>query len=88
MAWCARKRARNCVYPTLNDAYKVVKADETIQALDTALVDSLTLSRGINLILKGGHKADYTGTSGTPTVLKGTLTIGTGRLIVDGFAVR
>ena len=75
-------------YTTLNAAYLAAKGATTIQTLDTELVENLNLSRGINIILKGGYKADYTGLSGNPTVLKGTLTIGTGSLIVDGLAVR
>ena len=75
-------------YGALTDAYQAAVGGATIMALDTELMESFTLSRGIGIILKGGYKADYSGKSGNPTVLKGTLTIGAGSLIVDGLAVR
>ena len=54
--------------------------------LDTLLTESLTVNK--QLVIHGGYNATYIGRTGNPTVLKGTLTIGTGSLVVDGVAVR
>ena len=46
------------------------------------------MKNGKAITLKGGYKADYSGKSGQPTMLKGSLTIGTGSLSVEGLVVK
>jgi hypothetical protein len=75
-------------YSSLTDAYKAAQSGDTIQALATELVESLTMNLGTNLLMTGGYKADYNGPSGNPTTLKGMLTIGNGSLTVEGLAIR
>ncbi len=76
-------------YESLNLAYIGAAASgSTILALDTELAESLNMNSGKAITLIGGHKADYSGKSGLPTVLKGLLTIGTGSLTVEGLVVK
>ena len=77
-------------YPSLNRAYTgaTVGGSTTILALDTELTENLYLNSGKSIVLKGGYRADYSGKSGLPTVLKGVLTIGKGSLTVEGLVVR
>lgn len=51
-------------------------------------MEGLNLDRGISVTIKGGYKSDFSGGTGLPTVLNGTLTIGTGNLTVDNLAVK
>jgi hypothetical protein len=75
-------------FVSLSDAYTAaaISGSTTILTLDTLLIESLTVNKQLKII--GGYNATYTGRTGNPTLLQGLLTIGTGSLIVDGFAVR
>lgn len=72
-------------YTSLNGAYLAAVNGAEIWALDTELVESLTINKTLTLI--GGYNLTYTGRTGS-TVLHGTLTIGTGNLTVDGVEIR
>lgn len=76
-------------YESLNLAYLGAAAsDSIILALDTELTESLNMDSGKLITLIGGYRADYSGKSGLPTVLKGVLTIGSGSLTVEGLVVK
>jgi hypothetical protein len=83
-----RAKIGSAEYSTLNAAYAAAPAKgvTTILTPDALLNESLTINKQIIII--GGYDITYTGRTGHPTVLKGTLTIGTGRLTVDRVAVR
>jgi hypothetical protein len=83
-----RAKIGSAEYSSLKAAYDVApKAGvTTILTLDALLTESLTVNK--QLIIVGGQNITYTGRTGQPTELKGTLTIGKGSLIVDGLAVR
>jgi hypothetical protein len=73
-------------YTSLNAAYADATNGATILALDADLDEVLNMNNpaAIAIILDGGYKADYSGKSGYPTILKGPLTIATGSLNVKG----
>lgn len=76
-------------YTSLNLAYAGAEASgSTLLVLDTELAENLNMNSGKAITLKGGYKADYSGKSGLPSVLKGILTIGTGSLTVEGLALK
>lgn len=76
-------------FESLNLAYVGAAASgSTILALDTELIENLNMNSNKLITLIGGYKADYSGKSGLPTVLKGVLTIGTGSLTVEGLVVK
>ena len=76
-------------YTSLSLAYTGAAINGSIiLALDDELTENLTMSSGKTIVLKGGYKADYSGKSGLPTKLKGKLTIGSGRLTVEGLVVK
>jgi hypothetical protein len=83
-----RAQIGSAEYSTLKAACDVAPTSgvTTILTLDALFTESLTVNK--QLIIVGGHNITYTGQTGQPTELKGTLTIGTGILIVDGLAVR
>ncbi len=75
-------------YSTLNAAYSAAPTGSiiTIMTLDALLTESLTVNK--QLVIVGGYNATYTERTGQSTVLQGTMTIGTGKLTVDGLIVR
>ncbi|HCE66258.1 MAG TPA: hypothetical protein DER40_01670, partial [Geobacter sp.] len=76
-------------YTSLNLAYIGAEVSgSTLLVLDAELTENLNMNSYKSITLKGGYKADYSGKSGMPTVLKGILTIGTGSLTVEGLAVK
>lgn len=77
-------------YPSLSAAYAAAATVEpqTIWALDAELAEDLTLADAKTVYLSGGWNADYGSQSGLFTVLKGTLRIQNGELLVSGLKVR
>ncbi len=75
-------------YDTLGAAYAAAATGNTILALDTELAENLTLNQNKTITLKGGYNAFFSGVSGLPTVLKGSLKITTDRLNVDGLVIK
>jgi hypothetical protein len=75
-------------YPSLNLAYAAAVSGATIRTLDADLEEVLNMAAGTSIILEGGYKADFSGKSGTPTILKGPLTVGTGSLTVEGITIK
>jgi hypothetical protein len=75
-------------YLSLADAYTAAAATgtTTIMTLDALLTETLTVNK--QLVIKGGYNATYTGRTGNPTVLKGTMTIGMGSLVADRVVIR
>jgi len=75
-------------YGTLEAAYAAATTGDAILALDTELAENLLCNQGKTIMLKGGYNASYSGLSGLPTVLKGTLKITTDRLNVYGLVIK
>lgn len=77
-------------YPTLNAAYSAAPTQGTtiIRTLDAELVEGLAMNSGKNIVLIGGYNSSYSGRTGIPTRLKGILTVGTGKLTVNGLVVK
>jgi hypothetical protein len=54
----------------------------------TALSGGLNMNRpNVNIILRGGYSASYANQNGY-TNLEGTLTIGTGSLVIENLAIK
>ncbi|OGU05320.1 MAG: hypothetical protein A2075_00810 [Geobacteraceae bacterium GWC2_58_44] len=60
----------------------------TIMLLDGELLESLNANLGKSIVFKGGYNQDYSGRSGMPTVMKGTLRIRSGKLTVDRLSIK
>jgi len=76
-------------YESLSLAYNgAAVSGSIIKVLDTELIESLYMNSDKDISLVGGYKADYSGKSGLPTILKGILTIGNGSLVVEGLVVK
>jgi hypothetical protein len=79
-------------YDSLNLAYaaapSTIGVTTTIMSLDGALLESLILNLGKNIVLKGGYSQDYMRRSGMPTTLAGTLAISSGKLTVDRIVIK
>jgi hypothetical protein len=73
-------------YTLLETACEEALTGETIKALAVTVPGSVTIS-GKSLTIKGGH-ADGYGSQPGVTTIQGTLTIGTGSLIVDRVAIK
>lgn len=74
-------------YGSLTSAYAAVDSGATIEARNLEFIENLLLNRSVAFILKGGYANGYASRSGY-TTLDGVLTIGSGRLIVDGLAIK
>ena len=70
------------------DKITVAGGNAQIMLLDTDLLESLAVNRGIAVTLKGGYHADYSSRSGQPSELNGPLTIRSGRLTADRVTVK
>lgn len=76
-------------YDSLVAAYTSAVSPATILALDSEMPDTgLTMALGKTITIKGGHRADYSGKSGLPTLIKGVLRIRSGKLTVDSLVVK
>lgn len=75
-------------YETLNAAYSSALPGAAILALDIELLESLNINLGKEISIKGGYSSDFATRSGNPTQLKGTLTVSTGSLTVDGLTIK
>ncbi|NVN90186.1 MAG: hypothetical protein HXX11_06240 [Desulfuromonadales bacterium] len=77
-------------YPSLNAAYSAATTPgaTTILTLDAELLESLDMRSGAEIVLMGGYNTTYNGRTGIPTRLKGLLTVGSGKLTVDGLAIK
>ena len=76
-------------YDSLADAYAGAASTATIFALDSEVSDiGLTMGLGKTITIKGGYKADYSGKSGLPTLIKGALRFRNGRLTVERLVVK
>ena len=69
-------------YEQLQTACNEVTAPATIQVRVATLVENLTLIKAVPLVITGGYDAGYTTQAGY-TVLKGSLTVNRGSLVVD-----
>lgn len=79
-------------YDSLNLAYAAASssagASTTIMALDGDLLEILNANLGKYVILQGGYNEDYLGRSGMPTLLRGPLSIRSGKLTVDRVVIK
>jgi hypothetical protein len=73
-------------YTSLNAAYTAAVNGAVILALDTDLTENLIINKAVTIV--GGHNLTYTGRTGQPTLLIGTVKIRGGKLTVDGITVR
>lgn len=73
-------------YPSINAAYSAAVNDAIINLLGAVMTENLTIAKPLTLV--GGHNKTFTGRTGDPSVLDGTLTITGGPLVVDGLAVQ
>ena len=80
-----RDKSPYIYYDSISAACSAAASGETIKALAVTVPESVTISK--TLTIKGGH-ADGYGSQPGVTTIQGTLTIGTGSLIVDRVAVR
>lgn len=74
-------------YNSLNLAYAEAETVSEIHAMDTELIEDLMVD-GKTITLKGGYKADYSELSGLPTVLKGVLSVRSGKLSISNFTIK
>ena len=83
-----RARINGVGYGSLAEAYDAAPVDgiTTILSLGILLKENLDINK--QLIVIGGYNAGYTNRFGDMTMLNGVLTIGRGKLIVDGLTVR
>ena len=82
-----RARIGATPYGTLTSAFLAVGAGQVIEVKALAFVENLLLDRGLNITLRGGYADDYSGQTGY-SELDGTLTIGSGSLVVDRIVVK
>lgn len=76
-------------YDSLVAAYVGAASTATIFTLDSDMPDiGLSMGLGKTITIKGGYKADYSGKSGLPTLIKGALRIRNGKLTVDSLVVK
>lgn len=73
-------------YDTLLSAYNEAQSSDTLKLLEDTLLIGTTINKA--LILEGGYRADFTRTVSGYTTLDGTLTIGSGSLVVDRIVVK
>lgn len=73
-------------YPLLGDAHAAAAPGAVILTLDTELIEDLTITKQISI--DGGYNVTFTGKTGQPTRLRGTVTVSTGSLSVQGLAVK
>jgi subtilisin family serine protease len=74
-------------FPSLQAAYNAATDGSTIQAKGIVLEENPVLARPITVSLEGGYDGNYDSPTGF-TFLKGSLTVESGKLIVDRLAVR
>ena len=82
-----RARIGATPYGTLTSAFLAVGAGQVIEVKALTFVENLLLDRGLNITLRGGYADDYSGQTGY-SELDGTLTIGSGSLVVDRIVVK
>ncbi|HBG06754.1 MAG: hypothetical protein A2075_16745 [Geobacteraceae bacterium GWC2_58_44] len=79
-------------YGSLNLAYTAASSTSgvvtTIRALDGEVLEALRLNLGKLILLKGGYNEDRLSRSGIPTVIAGSLSIRSGKLIVDRAVIK
>lgn len=73
-------------YDILLSAYNEAQSSDTLKLLEDTLLIGTTINKA--LILEGGYRADFTRTVSGYTTLDGTLTIGSGSLVVDRIVVK
>ena len=75
-------------YPSIFAAYAKALAGEVIEAQATTFIGDLLLNRGVAIRLKGGCDAGYGAVPSGMTTVQGSVTIGTGSLVVDRLDIR
>jgi len=79
--------APSVYYPTLQDALNAAHSGDTIQVRTYDFSGNLLLNSGLILSFRGGLDPSFLNYSGT-TSLDGTLTIGSGSLVVDRLTIK
>lgn len=75
------------IYSSLLNAYNTAINGDTIQSQDVVLTESPNLNRAICVIIMGGYNCAYS-TTGSGTVLAGTLNIIDGSVTIDNLIIQ
>lgn len=78
----------NTPFGTLTDAYAAINVIGTISSQALIFNENLILNKGSSVTLLGGYDSAYSSTRTGYTVLNGTLTINSGRLVVDRLIIK
>jgi len=83
-------RVNGAVFGTLTKAYEAIGINSTgvIEAQAHTFIENLLFSRGSAVTLRGGFDSGYNAVRTGYTVIKGTLKINSGRLVVDRLVIR
>lgn len=82
-----KARVNGVPFGTIASAYAAINLSGIIEAQAITFVENLNLNRGSAVTLQGGYDSAYSSRIG-PAVLNGTLTVGTGSLVVDGLVIQ
>ncbi|MBK5275270.1 MAG: NHL repeat-containing protein [Desulfuromonadales bacterium] len=82
-----KARSNSTPYGTIASAYAAINVSGTIDAQSSTFVENLIFNRGSVVTLKGGYDSIYSTRTGY-TVLNGTLTINSGKLVVDRLIIK
>jgi hypothetical protein len=74
-------------YGRIQDAYKEAAGGELLKARGITFFENLSLNDPKSITIRGGYDSSFTTRSGN-SMVKGTLTISKGTIVVDGMAVR
>jgi hypothetical protein len=76
-------------FDSLSAAYQTAQDGGSIEvrARQGSLAENLNLNRNVQVALKGGFDSAFTSRTGW-TILQGVLTVGRGKIVVEGFAIR
>lgn len=75
-------------YDSLLAAYANAVSAAVMRARNTEFSENLVMNKAVPIIFKGGYPADYSCMGTTSTLLRGSLTIASGSLTVDGLTIR
>jgi len=80
-------RKGGAFYGTIGSAYAAVTEGEAIDLKRMEFIENLLLDRGMNIILRGGFTDGFASQDGFTTII-GTMTIGSGSVVVDRVIIK
>ena len=85
--WLPPGKPASIYFAALTAAYLAASDGATIETKVSVFAENLLLNRGIGVTIKGGYNAGYLSNLGNRSVLHGSLTVRSGKLVAERLAV-